>query len=241
MCTITCKSITIRYLKQGLLLTLLCFVIVTTKPPFAFADEPMVSLIPFFGHDMSAIHLEVKHETMEGGYLYLYWDDYPLFQAVEQNILNRTDEVCFDLSFDIPQQSPYSDPGDHSIHLEIYYQEPVEIPKEHLESREFIDVLPFIVMGPDGEALPSYEQLIQDYESLANQYASVKSEYDELEVKHNELAFRLMQSDDDRTELMSELEQMQGQERPIFPVIMSPYIPLTIMTFILLAIYLWKR
>jgi hypothetical protein len=176
--------------KLILLFTIIVFTLHYIQPVHA---EPTATIIPTHGTKDTSIFLKIRG-TMDAS-MYLYWDDYVLETNFAQNIpTGSSSGAGFDYTFNIPSQKPYSDPGVHTISIEVTYSIFVEQPRLHKEGRTFTTTLEFEVEG----VVIDYEQL---YEDLSIEFELLSSEYDQLESAEQELRSRV-------SELETELETL---------------------------------
>lgn len=123
------------------LLLVVSILILVISVPKACAQEPTADIYPSKGSVFTDIYLQVRYDYMEDGQLYLFWDGLLILEDVAQNF-----QTGFDVHFYPPNIYPYSELGNHSIHLQIWYNVIVEEPRIHKEPRFYNSTLTFEIV-----------------------------------------------------------------------------------------------
>jgi hypothetical protein len=147
------------------------------------------ALYPSQGSINTEIYLQVRGI---GGILYLFWDDI-LIDTYTENFYG--DFNGFDIYFYPPNQHPYSDLGNHTVYIEIYweYYDPGQILVEenftlNFEIIEYFPCPEYIALNATyNELLTSYNDLLNEYQILLANYSSLLEDYNSLSINFNDL------------------------------------------------------
>jgi len=165
--------------KFSLVLTLVFTVLFITSITQLHASTPDVRITPTSGKADTNIFLKIRGASVDG-YCYLYWDDILLLNRISQTTDENSPGTGFDITFNPPDQSPYSDPGEHVLTIELEYNVFVEQPRLHKEARTYSTSLSFVIVnGEDSEDIVS-----NDVSKLTSQLETLQEEYDELQRKY---------------------------------------------------------
>jgi archaellum component FlaC len=148
--------------------------------------EYWAELYPSHGSVNTEIFLQVRGL---GGQLYLYWDDILLgiFSA------NVPDFAGFDIYFYPPNEHPYSDLGNHTVFLHVFYKywDGHDIYVEwnstlNFEITEYFPCDEYLALNATYTGLlANYSDLLDDYNSLLVDHNTLQADYNNLQSNYN--------------------------------------------------------
>jgi len=145
--------------------------------------QSSAALYPPQGSVFTNIYLQVRGI---GGELYLFWDDI-LVGTYQENFYE--DFNGFDIYFNPPNQLPYSNLGNHTVSLQIWWKywdgEYYYVQENFTLSFEIIEYFPceeFISLNA------TYHDLLNDYNSLLADYNTLSADYNELLNDYNSVS-----------------------------------------------------
>ena len=173
-------------LTRKLLVLPLALLMMTLIIPKGTAQS-YATLYPSQGSVFTDIYLQVRGL---GGELYLFWDDILLGTYLENFYDEWTHKTRgFDVHFNPPNRHPYSDLGNHTVFLMIWWTywdgEDYHVQENFTLTFEIIEYLPceeYISLNA------TYHDLLNDYNSLLLDFNESVADYNELLADHNSLS-----------------------------------------------------
>ena len=176
--------------------------------------QPWATLYPSQGSVFTDIYLQVRGI---GGELYLFWDDI-LVGTYHENFYE--DFHGFDIYFNPPNQLPYSNLGNHTVSLQIwwrywdgeyyYVQENFTLTFEIIESCEYITLNATYLLNNFNALLADYNTLSADYNNLLGNYSALATNFDSLNSSYYELEETYESLDSTYSELLNTYNQLQS-------------------------------